>query len=568
MLQQRQAPAEIRDTLWRTLVTFAVTRGVIAIVLLLYLAFNVRKAASPDNYVLYWQTCLSYLLFSAVFAFLALRRQRHFLLQLWTQLTIDLVTISLLFIAAGGSRSGLAILYLFPLAGGAILAPLVVSLFFAALAAIFLLGQTGYEILTQGGEATISQAGLYGAAFFSVVFVINRMAARLIKEEAIARQRGVELRTQEAINRLIIADMEDGILVVDADGTMLTANPAAERMLGLTLRLGTAHEQLDDVAALAPIAEAFREWRRQHKNGDSPSAAPAFVMIKPGDDALLHMPVTMQFGRRELIAHLKLRFASVRTSGRADQKTVIFLQDVTEIENQAQQLKLASMGRLTASIAHEVRNPLSAIAHASSLMREEPANPMQTRLLHIVSDNVARLNRMIEDILKLSRKVQTHDEPLALEPFIAAIIGEFKESHAMPQGMLALGDMTHYRVWFDPLHLREVVTNLVANALRYASGKPDSIRIFAVLDAAQRLELHVQDDGAPITPEVRAHLFEPFYTTSSKGTGLGLYLARELCLNNGARIDYEYRSDVADNRFGAGGGRFVITFAETGSVSL
>jgi two-component system sensor histidine kinase PilS (NtrC family) len=568
MLAQQQATVEIRDTLWRTLMTFAVTRGVIAVVLLLYLTFNLRRTDSPDNFVLYWQTCSTYLLFSAAFAFLALRRQRHFLLQLWTQLTIDLVAISLLLIAAGGSRSGLAILYLFPLAGGAILAPLVVALFFAALATIFLLAQTGYEILTQGGEATISQAGLYGAAFFSVVFVINRLAARLIKEEAVARQRGVELRTQEAINRLIIADMGDGILVVDADGTMLTANPAAERMLGLVLRADAAHEQLDDVAALAPIAEAFRGWTQQRKAGGSSAAAPAFVMIKPGDDVLLQLPVTLQGGRRELIAHLKLQFASIQAAGTADQRTVIFMQDVTEIENQAQQLKLAAMGRLTASIAHEVRNPLSAIAHASSLLSEEPANPMQTRLLHIVSDNVARLNRMIEDILKLSRKAQMHDEPLALAPFIAAIVDEFKESHALPPGMVALGDTERYRVWFDPLHLREVITNLLSNALRYASGKPDSIRIFAVLDTAQRLELHVQDDGAPITLEVRAHLFEPFYTTSSKGTGLGLYLARELCLNNGARIDYEYRSEVVDNRFGAGGGRFVITFAETGSVGF
>lgn len=566
MLPRQQPPAEIRETFWRSLATFAVTRSVIAVVLLLYLAFNLRRAASPGNFLLYWEVCLSYLLLSAVFAFCALRYRRHFLWQLWLQLTMDLIVISILFIETDGIRGGLAILYLFPLAGGAILAPLVVSLFFAAIVTIFLLAQTGYDLLTQGGEATISQAGLYGAAYFSTVFLINRMAARLIKEEATARQRGIELRMQEAINRMIIADMGDGILVVDADGTMLTSNPAARRMLGLVLTSGEVPDRLDDVAELAPIAEAFRIWKNRQQDAGSPAAAPVFVMIKTGDDVLLQLPAAMQGGRRELATHLKLRFASVDTSGIADQRTVIFLQDVTEIENRAQQLKLASMGRLTASIAHEVRNPLSAIAHASSLLSEEPANQMQTRLLHIVGDNVARLNRMIEDILKLSRKAQRHDEPLALAPFIEEIVGEFHESHATPDGMIAVGNMTHCRVWFDPLHLREVVANLISNALRYASGKPGSIRIFTVLDAAQRLELHVQDDGAPITPEVRAHLFEPFYTTSSKGTGLGLYLARELCLNNGALIDYEYRSDVADNRFGMDGGRFVITFAKTGPV--
>lgn len=564
-MQQEPDRAKARETFWRSLVTFAITRAVIAVVLLLYLTFNLRRATSPDSYLLYWQTCLVYLLFAAVFAFLALRLRRHFLVQLWMQLTIDLVVISTLFTAAGGMRSGLAILYLFPLAGGAILAPLLVSLFFAAVATIFLLAQTGYEFLIQGDDAAISQAGLYGAACFAAVLVINRMAARLIKEEAIAWQRGVELHMQEAINHLIIADMDDGILVVDADGTMLTANPAAARMLGLALPASGLRDRLADVPSLAPIAAAFQSWKQQQELDALPPASPVFVMVKPGDDVLL-TPTAWQGGRRDLAAHLKLRFARIETNGAAGKRAVIFLEDVTEIENRAQQLKLASMGRLTASIAHEVRNPLSAIAHASSLLSEEPANPLQTRLLHIVGDNVARLNRMIEDILKLSRKAQLHDEPIALAPFISGILDEFRESHALPPGMIALGDMERYRVWFDPLHLREVLTNLLSNALRYASGKADSIRIFAILDVAQRLELHVQDDGVPITPEVRAHLFEPFYTTSNKGTGLGLYLARELCLNNGAIIDYEYRSEVADNRFGTGGGRFVITFADAGSA--
>jgi len=127
--------------------------------------------------------------------------------------------------------------------------------------------------------------------------------------------------------------------------------------------------------------------------------------------------------------------------------------------------------------------------------------------------------------------------------------------------MMYLGEMGRYRVWFDPLHLREVVVNLLSNAIRYASGREGSIRIYALSDAVNRLELHVQDDGKPLSPEIRAHLFEPFYTTSSKGTGLGLYLARELCLNNGAMIDYEYRPNLSEDRMGETSGRFVITLA-------
>jgi two-component system sensor histidine kinase PilS (NtrC family) len=560
---QSIAPADARDTFWRTLLTFAITRVVIAVVLLVYLLFHLNKTLTdPGDYLLYWQTCLIYLLLAAGFAVFALRYRRHVLWQLWTQIAVDLMVISVLYFTGGGLKSGLAILYLFPLAGGAILAPMMLALFFAAIVTIFLLVESGYRMLLLTTGPAMSQAGLYGAAFFFAVFVINRLAARLIAEEALARQRGIDLQVQQAINRLVIADMEDGIVVVGQDGTVLTANPAAERMLGLVLPFDLTRSRLADIAPLAPIADAFAAWAAQSAGRREQHAAlPVYVLIKPSDNAALHASATLQGRRKELAFHLKLRFAPVELGALQDERTVIFLEDVTEIENRAQQLKLASMGRLTASIAHEVRNPLSAIAHASALLAEEPANPLQTRLLHIVSDNVLRLDRMIEDILRLSRKAQLPDVPLALAPFIADILDELKQSHAIPAGVVALGNLADYHVWFDPLHLREVVTNLVSNALRYASGNPGSIRIFATPGVAQRIELHVQDDGAPITPDVRAHLFEPFYTTSSKGTGLGLYLARELCLNNGAIIDYEYRSDMAHGRPDEATGRFVITLA-------
>jgi two-component system sensor histidine kinase PilS (NtrC family) len=220
------------------------------------------------------------------------------------------------------------------------------------------------------------------------------------------------------------------------------------------------------------------------------------------------------------------------------------------------------MGRLTASIAHEVRNPLAAISHAAALLAEELNSKTQVRLLNIVGDNVTRVNHMIEDILQLSRKGQSHGEPLALSPLLAEIRTEFQETHTLAPGMLAAGEPSNAMVRFDPLHLREVVVNLLSNAVRYASGKPGSIKMLEVFDGADRLELHVQDDGPGISAEVRAHLFEPFYTTSSKGTGLGLYLARELCMNNGAMLDYEYRLDSPSDDIDQASGRFVISFAQ------
>jgi two-component system sensor histidine kinase PilS (NtrC family) len=550
--------AESRATFWRSLQTFTVTRIVIAAVLLLYLSFDPvrgRAVMAPST-----GTCIAYLAAALLFAAVTYGWRRRFMWQLAAQVLTDIGAISLLYMAAGGVRSGLGLLYLFPLAGAAILAPLLLALFSAALATLFVLGEGAWRLLLGGGETPLMQAGISGAAFFALVLVVNRLAARLIKQEELAARRGADLRIQQAIYRIVVDDVDDGILVLGRDGFLFGGNPAARRMLGLEASLGEDGEdlRLADVAALEPVAQSFAAWIACCTGLDAPPP-PDFVTIKRW-----HEPDGPARGRLDQPVHLKLRFAQVDTPEGAAERSVIFLQDVSAIENQAQQLKLASMGRLTASIAHEVRNPLSAIGHATSLLAEDLHGPAEQRLLRIVNDNVARVNRMVEDILKLSRKVQPGGEPVRLSAFLAELKAEFSETHGLADDMIwigaaGVGDAGKRSVRFDGLHLREVLVNLLGNAIRYASGKPGSIRVFPVPDTTGRVELHVQDDGPGITPEVRAHLFEPFYTTSSKGTGLGLYLARELCLNNGAMLDYEYRADDADG--GEPGGRFVITFA-------
>ena len=551
----------LRESIWRTLLTFNATRVVIAAVLLLaYLVFNVKKGGSEAGQFAYWQTCIVYFVLAVLFAAFAVYYRGRFVLQLLSQIAVDITVISLLYTAAGGARSGLAILYLFPLAGGAVLLPLVWALFFASVVSLFLLAESGYQIFFSMSDSTLSQAGLYGAAFFASVFSVNRLAARLINQEDLALQRGQALLIQEAINRLVIADMGDGILVVGRDSKVLISNPAAERMLGMPAPFGAPNYRLTDIPALTPIADAFFEWLGKSKEGKV-SDASTVVVIKPGEETTLHGATTIWGWRRELTVRLKLRFGAVRTIGLEGDRTVIFLRDVTEIENQAQQLKLASMGRLTASIAHEVRNPLSAISYAASLLAEDLSDPGPRRLLNIIADNVTRLNQMIEDILKLSRKSQSHNEPIALLSFFSDIVAELQQTQILPVGVLDMVEMGEQRVRFDPLHLREVVMNLLSNALRYASGKPGSVRMHLVSDAAGRLELHIQDDGVAIAPEVRAHLFELFYTTSNKGTGLGLYVARELCLNNGAMLDYEYQMERSDEGMDEVRGRFVVAFS-------
>ena len=527
-----------REALWRTLQTFNVTRIAIALVLLAYLTINARQGFWLYEGFLYQQTCAAYLALAVGLAMFTFWQRRRLLLQLCAGIAADLVMITILYVAAGGARSGLAILYLFPLAGSAVLAPMVLALFFTALVALAMLLESAYQLLNIPSDSTISQAGLYGAAFFAAVYLLNRLAARLIRQEQLAIEHRMGLQVQQAINQLVIADMGDGVLVTGRDTTIFTVNPAAERILGLAGAESPRQGRLDNIAWLAPIADAYFAWTE--------GAGPAFVVLKPAEGPTVH---------------LRLRFASIGTAGDDNERVVVFLQNVSEIEDRAQELKLASMGRLTASIAHEVRNPLSAIGHAGSLLGEDATDAVQLRLVHIINDNVSRLNRMIEDILRLSRKAQPGNEPVSLAALVPEMVEEFRDAQALRPGFIHVGMLDEGRVLFDPLHLREVLVNLMSNALRYASGRDASIRLFMVTDAAHRRELHVQDDGAAITPQVRAHLFEPFYTTSSKGTGLGLYVARELCMNNGAMLDYEYRSDSWNQTPAEASGRFVITLA-------
>lgn len=600
-------PPVTSSTFWRSLQTLNVSRVLVSLVLVLYVSLKAPKDYDPVAYYWFHEVAIAYVFIASGFVLLKLYFQKRFLLQLAAQITVDLTVISILYLSIGGSKSGLAILYLFPLAGVGILGSLTWALFFASAVTLFLLLENAYRVFQLEDAVPFSQAGLYGAVYFAVVFLLNRLAKSLIRQEELALLRGQALAIQQAINRLVFADMGDGILVVDQDDQLFEINPAAERMLGL-VNLKKAkkesnerpsHLNLRDLVSLRPIADALLS----HRDKTSASTVvwlreedATFVSIRQELDDLndlpdlsldmhdgLPLPVAALGDERTALhhsthqstphqtIHLKLRFASIDQSdlsnlldleGSNAAYTVIFMQDVSDIENQAQQLKLASMGRLTASIAHEVRNPLSSISYAASLLAEDMKNEVQTtRLLKIVDDNVQRLNQLIEDILKLSRKVQADTRPYLIMDVVKEITLEFLETRKLPPSLISLDLTTTFLTVFDPAHLREVVVNLLSNAVRYASGKPGCIRIYAKFNQGLRQELHIQDDGPSITAEVRSHLFEPFYTTSHKGTGLGLYMARELCLNNHALLDYDFRADDITSTGIELKGRFVINFS-------
>ena len=549
-------------TLWRSLKTLCITRVLIALILFGLLGIHNSKYIWSIDPQVYRNICLTYLIGAIGFVMLQMKLKQHFLWQLSGQLTFDVAVISVLFFVSGGINSSVVILYLFPLASCAILAQLIWALFLASVVALYLMVVSSIQDFVSGSDVAVSGAGLYGAVFLAMVYLVNRLANRLIRQEEIALQHEKNLRIQQQINKLVVADMGDGIIVVDCTGLVHASNPATQSMLGIVITPGQT--RLTAMASLQPIADAFFAWSA-HVPDIEHGWVDAIAFAALPEDTVQSGAVMVKGVRHDVVTHLKLKFVKVGSeSGADEERFVIFLQDASEIENQAQQLKLASMGRLTASIAHEVRNPLSSISYAAGLLGESDLSPEQgTRLVKIVNDNVFRLNQLIEDILRLSRKAQINVEPFLLRPALQEILQEFQETRGVAPGVVQLSAPEEVMIRFDQLHLREVVVNLLTNAIRYASGKAGSIQLFVLSDLEDQLELHVRDDGPGITAEVRAHLFEPFYTTSSRGTGLGLYMARELCLNNGALLDYEYR--VSDLNHGAAArthGRFVITFVK------
>jgi two-component system sensor histidine kinase PilS (NtrC family) len=577
---------------WTSLRYFCVTRLVIAAVLLgASLYGDERISGGTQDPALFARTAVTYAVLAATFGYLAATRQRHFYLQLGAQLLMDVVGLTLLMSASGGTRSGLALLMLLPIAGSAILSPASLAIAFAALCSLATLGETIWrEIRYDEPSSNLVLAGLFGVASFAIAIVMNRLAARLIVQERIARQRGYDLRAQIEINRLVVADMQDGVLILAADGTPRAANPAALRMLGLDDARALVLDGWRGHVGGTAISRQFVAWRSSAGtiggSFDLTSTA-ASVRDEPGESD--HGSEDGS-GRR-----LRVRFVAPEGDALASGRYVVFLEDLLRVEQRAQQLKLAAMGRLTASIAHEIRNPLAAIAHAGALLEEETGDQLglpfgardmvgARRMVTIVRENAQRLNRIVEEILQLSRRAPVNVEPIALDPWLGRMVEEFCRAQGCTRSTIQVVMTVAPVIHFNGEHLRQVLVNLLSNAVRYASGRESSVAIHVnllanarnlnatalALDAPaaergaddphaliERIELVVLDDGPGIDKATRANLFEPFFTTHHRGTGLGLYLARELCLANEATLDYSI------NAGGTRRGGFVIRASGT-----
>lgn len=454
----------------------------------------------PD---LFFSLATFYVAFAFVTGFpfaLVLGHRRLMLLQF----SVDLFVLSAVMWISGGQASGIAGLMMVYVAATGVLVEGRLTLLFASLASILVMGENGWRHEFAAGAADSVRTGIVCIAFFAIALTARLLATRASTQESIAEERGEALDRQQAINERIIEDMQDGVLVFDATGRLRQLNPRAAALLGPAARAGERVPALDAVIA------------------DSRGGVPVEgVQLRLGlDDKLV-----------------RCRAIGAHAAGEDSGDVLVYLTDYEDVQKQIQQHKLAALGRLTASMAHEIRNPLSAVTQAAELLGEEKRAEVQTRLVRIIHDNSRRIERMVRDVLALGRRDEVVREALPLAPALAGIVEEMTLSGAAERAIYALDVPPDVTLWIDRAHLHQIVTNLLANARRYCSGGEGAVRVHVSELPSGRVALHIVDDGPGIDETRRDSVFEPFWTSDPKGTGLGLYIARELADANGASLD-------------------------------
>ena len=508
------------DSFWVSLRYFNIYRLLLAAVFLsTVLIFGDSLNFGSHNLAQFKYVSSAYLLLAIAYQVLQEKLRSYFNFQLSLQVITDIVATVLMMNASDGFRSGLGVMLLISLAAAALVSRGALMLFYAALASIAILLEQTYWILQfDHSTANYVQPGLLSIGYFATALITNQLAQRVIRQERVMRQRSVDLSNQLRINQLVIQDMQDAVLVVDGNGLVRQHNPQA------SLLLGSQAPELDQIENYSPeIARLLARWRSRPDN-------PTETLLMPGSGKLV-----------------RARFVEAGTDGGSF--SLVFLEDLSRLQEQAQQLKLAALGRLTANIAHEIRNPLSAISHASELLLEEQRNPSQERLLNIIQDNSKRLDRMVRDVLELTRRDRVHPDTIQLAAFLPSFVDEFAQNEKIPLASFDLELHEAGEIVFDRVHLQQVLWNLLRNAWRHSRQRVASVRV-AVRRQANRVELHVIDDGGGVPTHLRQQLFEPFFTTYSGGTGLGLSIAREMCAANGAILEY------AEQPAGGGGADF------------
>ncbi len=485
----------------------------------------------------YALTCIAYLAFSLAAGFTARLRTPGYELQAVVQILTDIAAITLLIFASGGLASSLGILLLITVAAGSILLPGRMAFLFAAVATMAVMGGQFYSSLLEGTSPTTgyTQSGLLGIALFATAALTFLLARRIHESEALARRRGVDIANLSKLNDLIVQRLQAGIIVTDHEHRIRLINETARKLLGLRV---PATDKL--LAMLSPaLFEQLESWRKTHDQ------EPVLLQDEiRGVNVLAHFTL---LGTEEGIGAL------------------IFLEDTATMAKQAQQMKLASLGRLTASIAHEIRNPLGAISHATQLLSESEAlDQGDRRLTAIIGDQTRRVNTVVENVLQLSRPGTSMPQHIRLHDWLEKFVDEFVHSGSCPAQQISIAaDPADLEVYMDPSLLHQVVWNLCQNAVRHAGPETADFRLVLKghrAGSSRRPQLDIIDNGPGIEPDMTDKIFEPFFTTRSSGTGLGLYIAREICESNQATLTYHAQP--------GGGSCFRITFPSSQGISV
>lgn len=513
-----------QESLWRSISFFNLYRLILGGVLVIMASAFGRTLSLSVQYQswFFWISTVYTLLVLLSVVAVNLRKPRPGL-QLAFQVCSDIAALSLLTYFGGGIQSNLGMLMLVSLALAGMISRGRITLFYASLASVAILLGHGYAVLnSDAAVAQFFQVGILCISYFAVAWLSHTLSKYALASERLAFLRGVDLSNMAEANRLMIQDMPDGVLVVDERGMVRQSNPGAERLLGYAFAEGGKTH----LSECSPLLEAmFAAWRQNKALGNE-------VLRLPGSN----QPV-------------RVRFLPVQREGFWG--AVVVLEDVQRIQDQAQQVKLAALGRLTANIAHEVRNPLSSISYATELLKEQEHDSVHAKLYQIILENTARLNRIVQDVMQVNRRDRLHAENINLAACLEDVIENLCQVEQAPRAVFELRVEPAAKVRFDRGHFEQVLWNLCRNALRYSHKQTGSVRLRATSENG-RTVLEVSDDGPGVPGDAVQKLFEPFFTTDKGGTGLGLYIARELCEANGAMIEYRQAHD--------GGACFRITF--------
>jgi two-component system, NtrC family, sensor histidine kinase PilS len=474
---------------------------------------------------------------------LARRRRRQWL----ATIGVDLLAFSLLHMLEAGAAFNYGALLVLPVLMAGVLTSRVLALGTAAGVALMLLA-VSWRGAAGSAEASalMLQSGLGGLGLFVIALMAGELAGRLAREELAARDSLALARQQAQLNRLVIEEMADGVLVIDRQLRVRAANPAARALLvdqGLgppapfTLQLRPAWEALHHATERA-LAKGH--W--------SEAGEDVMLSFGQGHTRTLRLRVRFMRGRGERTQATSTDRADLEQAT-VEPFAVLLLEDLRTLQARLRQDKLAAMGRVSAGIAHEIRNPLAAIAQANDLLLEDELPPAQQRLAQMVADNVQRLKRLVDDVMDLAPGTEVMAAVIDATATVEAITTDWARTSDVvlaPEGRLRVEwPSQRLDVMFDPEHLRRVVVNLLDNAHRHASpvSQAQSGAIFMRLAArdSSAVVLSVLSDGPAIAPEVERFLFEPFFSTRSRGSGLGLYICRELCARYGASIEYRPR---------------------------